>query len=72
MEAQPAPSAAAAMSDVEFSTNEMFKAIEARAAAQVEGTPLQKCLGFAINPGNYWRLKWDLSMFIIVLYSSVA
>eukprot|EP01052_Picozoa_sp_SAG31_P003778 SAG31_NODE_149_length_22476_cov_41.827189_5_plen_100_part_00 len=55
-----------------FSTNEMFKAIQAKAENDHSDNPLMVCLGYAIHPNNYWRLKWDLFMFVLVLYSSVV
>ena len=55
-----------------FNTNEMFRAIQAQAENDHSDNPLMVCLNYAIHPSNYWRLKWDLFMFVLVLYSSVV
>jgi hypothetical protein len=54
-------------------TNDIFERIRKKAEKNVRSDgPVMKCLKFAIHPENYLRLKWDLLVFALVLYSSVA
>jgi hypothetical protein len=54
-------------------TDKIFKKIQASAEDEfdVDPNPVMRCLLFAIHPDNYWRRKWDILVFLLVLYSSI-
>ena len=59
--------------EISVDTKEIFERIRKKAESNIRiDGPVMKCLKFAIHPENYWRLKWDLLVFALVLYSSVA